>query len=814
MVGLAVGALVLLISIWVTKGVQINPQIGSIIHKRNTVVNAAAIKFNIIVKLDEIPELPLTDYPSPCDYLPQALMSLGDQFDINHHRWTIEYKQLCKGYEKIRNMYMNLRGELQLEEQVVNTSIVHFRQKRFIGRTFRKLFGIGHLKRQKQLTRAVNNLGSTAFQHEGQIKGLMYLTKSNDDNIRTLRNATLSYSHSLRELSIFVNNITQIINNRELMTRHTMTFIQDVLICGVLNNELLDLHNQVLRERLRGLATLTSHRLSPELISPQTLKNTLSKLQTKLQSKYRQLRLSDNVIHDFYARDNVLSHRQNGSTYISIPVTLEVMSELYQLYEIETFPLPIHNRSQATIITDTVDLIAVNNHHYFTVKHHVLDEHCHGKTIKTCNRLFVSHDFIHSPSCESSLYKNDLKNIKKLCNIGIMQFTEYTIPMVFDLYNNSILLINPTGERIYSQCLGKRKKYLTKDCVVTINQECFCQILNDKMNIPLFAEQTCVEDQDLQVSVIKHMNLMYIAYMLNSTLENIHDHLNDSIVGQIPKIVIPDFLETINIPSQSNTHIYDLQKVINLQNNAFGNTLHGRVQNNAKEIRGFGMFKICSYITITLVIFLFVVWILLSCKLKSLGKLLSIGKMIPVSSGYPLNKDLSDNTTNYWHISFEIMYGLILVLAIIYWIYNHITLIKKMLKYCAFPIKEFDLNTKQPSLTVLLYFSSVNDWCYVHIDELYALPHEIKLRQSQTNIEVSLHEGCCSSYVTINHQNLSLELQNNPMNSFVFNKTVSVPAYSNYALKKILSSEFKLQVLVGENKIYRAFDVVLTTHHE
>ena len=79
-----------------------------------------------------------------------------------------------------------------------------------------------------------------------------------------------------------------------------------------------------------------------------------------------------------------------------------------------------------------------------------------------------------------------------------MQLTEYTKPMVFDLFNNSILLINPTGERIYSQCLGKKRKYLTNDCVVTINQQCFCQILNDKMNIPLFAEQTCVEDQDVQ----------------------------------------------------------------------------------------------------------------------------------------------------------------------------------------------------------------------------------------------------------------------------------------------------------------------------
>ena len=47
------------------------------------------------------------------------------------------------------------------------------------------------------------------------------------------------------------------------------------------------------------------------------------------------------------------------------------MSEFYQLYEIVTFPLPFHNRSQATIITDTVDVIAVNSHHYFTVKHQV-----------------------------------------------------------------------------------------------------------------------------------------------------------------------------------------------------------------------------------------------------------------------------------------------------------------------------------------------------------------------------------------------------------------------------------------------------------
>ena len=44
-------------------------------------------------------------------------------------------------------------------------------------------------------------------------------------------------------------------------------------------------------------------------------------------------------------------------------------------------------------------------------------------------------------------------------------------------------------------------------------------------------------------------------------------------------------------------------------------------------------------------------------------------------------------------------------------------------------------------------------------------------------------------------------------NVFYFNKTITVQVYNKFTLEKILNSDYKLQVLVGGNKIYRLFEV-------
>ena len=54
---------------------------------------------------------------------------------------------------------------------------------------------------------------------------------------------------------------------------------------------------------------------------------------------------------------------------------------------------------------------------------------------------------------------------------------------------------------------------------------------------------------------------------------------------------------------------------------------------------------------------------------------------------------------------------------------------------------------------------------------------------------------------------LNIEQDNGLDNVFYFNKTITVPVYNKFTLEKILNSDYNLQVLVGENKIYRSFEV-------
>ena len=173
----------------------------------------------------------------------------------------------------------------------------------------------------------------------------------------------------MRNLTEVVNNISQTVNNQQLLDRHTMTWMQDALLCGVLHSELLDINNQVLRQQLRGLATLNYNRLSPELVSPQSLKTHLESLQSKLPLKYRRLKLGQRLIKDFYSKNDIMHCQKNNTMFISIPVTLKMSDQLFELHEIETFPLPIGSKTQATLVMEFVDLQLpcheVNHYTYF-----------------------------------------------------------------------------------------------------------------------------------------------------------------------------------------------------------------------------------------------------------------------------------------------------------------------------------------------------------------------------------------------------------------------------------------------------------------
>ena len=590
-----------------------------------------------------------------------------------------------------------------------------------------------------------------------------------------------------------------------MLRRHNLIWVGDALVAGSIYNQMLMMHNSLLKSRVKAIGDVLQGKLTPDVISPQQLNNTLLHLRHDIGKLYVGLKLAKFTLWDYYSLDDITSVFKNGTLYVEIPVKLEMMDQTFALYEINSFPVPIDSNShQATIIMDHIDILAVNTkqNSYFPVSHFVLNEHCQGRTVHRCTTMFVNYDFETSPSCESAIYKNNMEQMKTLCKIGIMEVDSKTNPLIYDLKNSSFLVVNPTRQTIYSRCDDyERKTVITNASLVTITMQCFCKLVNEHISTPVYAGPHCIDQPEVEVGNKNHANLLFLAHMLNKTITE----LDVDTDYQIEKIVIPSFFKGMTLTSSLQQPVYDLGKIINLQRNNFQNSLHSRVASNTNDLNSLSLVKIIMYTVVACVSILIIIGILLTCRVKSLGHLLAIGKLLPTSQA-PLDSLTSQSSV--WSVSVEILSLVVLILAAIYWVYNHLALLRRILKYCAFPIKEFDLETKQPALTVLLYFSALTDWCYIHVDQLYALPHEVEISQSEIDIDVIMHEGCCSSYLTLTHKRLGIRV-NSQSDIFLFNKTIAVPAYNRSALRNILNGEYKLQVLIGENKIYRSFNVIL-----
>jgi len=808
---------VLCISLVTGDNLKINPNIGTIVKERGH-INGAVTKLHIIAKLNKIPDLPSTTYPSPCRYLPLATEMFSTTFSLQHQTMTKEYLHMCQGYEKIRTIYLNLRNIMKKEESEVLGSLQQLRlrrERRSLGGFLRSTLGIAHLNKQKRLQNVVNNLAEQSFNHEGSIRGLDFMLKVQNQKITVLNNVTKQYLQLMKNVTESLTLTRHRINDRQVIARHTLTWIADAMTSGVLYNQMLEMHNRVLKTRVKAIGDLAQGKLTPDIIRPDELKRTLTKLQEQLKKKYVRLQLTKFNIWDYYALDNIISFVRNGSLYLSIPVSLQMFDQTYTLYEINTFMVPVESENpQATIIMDYIDLLAVNTQQntYFAVTRQFIAEYCRGKTVLRCTSLFMSHDMTKSPSCASMIFKNELNEIQRLCHIGFIEIKPSIAPSIYDFHNSSILLINPAKQMIFARCTDnyKRKIPITNNTLMTVNLSCFCYLFNDQISTPIYVGPECLNQNSIQITSNPHINILYLAHMLNKTISEIQMmSMNMSTMNQLPKLEVPDFMESISLLRESSEPIYDLKKIIALQKNDYMNTIYGRVSKNHSELRGLNVFKIIIYTVTTITILVVVGGLILGYRVKGLSQLLAIGKMIPIARAATLNHDHAEREMESWNISIEILSLVVLSLTIIYWIYKHAALLKRMFKYCAFPVNEFKLDDKPPALSIILYIVSMTEWCYLDLDTIYALPHEIKLMQSEIDVDIALHESCCSTYITLTHERMGLKLGDTNTNIFLFNKAITVPVYSRFALKKILSSEYKVQILIGENRIYRAYDIKL-----
>ena len=117
------------------------------------------------------------------------------------------------------------------------------------------------------------------------------------------------------------------------------------MTAGILANELLQDHTNVMKERVESFAVLQRHYLPHQLVSPMDLKIILNKLITQLSDQHQFLKLHNENIYTYYSIRNVNFYLQEDQYFIQIPILLKMHDQEFRLYNLHPIHLPLPNKN-------------------------------------------------------------------------------------------------------------------------------------------------------------------------------------------------------------------------------------------------------------------------------------------------------------------------------------------------------------------------------------------------------------------------------------------------------------------------------------
>lgn len=173
-----------------------------------------------------------------------------------------------------------------------------------------------------------------------------------------------------------------------------------------------------LEELRHSIIRLIENQLSPHLIPPHTLVNTLTDIEGMLKSTHHSFRIATTDYKYYYSQPNFLFARDSNNIYITIKIPLTHVDSPFDLYDVISLPVPVDNSTtHATQLLELPDLLGVTrNRNYFIELSQQLFQSCS----KFGNEHFCSfqptlRSAIH-PSCLFSIFRNDKILTPNLCN--------------------------------------------------------------------------------------------------------------------------------------------------------------------------------------------------------------------------------------------------------------------------------------------------------------------------------------------------------------------------------------------------------------
>ena len=287
-----------------------------------------------------------------------------------------------------------------------------------LGRIFSSVFGLVSAEDLEKAYSAIQTIIKDRNENVDFIKKLSndfasYVTLTNDQIQRIEREAHIA-RHQLLGLIEQVHNSTL-----SQMNYITALAIQAGKIQNIVNS-VVESYSIL----LSSLQFLHMGILSPTILPPDVLESSLQHISQELNNA----RFSSFLVHDdtmyYYTKAKYTFAVYKEKLIITLFVPLSSFSEDQDVYEIRTFPLPMHDhKSQHTLrITNLPTALAISNRTktYVEITKDELEIIKHSKEIEPM-RVFTK---FHSQSCIAALYMNDKRAVNASCSYIIDMYSK------------------------------------------------------------------------------------------------------------------------------------------------------------------------------------------------------------------------------------------------------------------------------------------------------------------------------------------------------------------------------------------------------
>ena len=289
-----------------------------------------------------------------------------------------------------------------------------------------------------------------------------------------------------------------------------------------------------LSDFVHSINNLVQGKLDLLIIHPSQLHKILTEIKTSLEIKFPAFHLiSENALWFYKTSDNI-AIRKGDDIYIFLKIPLSSTRNIFGVYEVQTFEIPVPDSNHTSRLTDIPEWILISQDRQQMV---ILN----GRPqLQTGTRTLQDTETIErlDNSCVGAVFLNNAKAILQFCNPTL--FHGNLKPSIRRLKEDSVLLININEYNITRE--GQTRSFLgCQFCIIKIN--CSWQISTKTQILPALFTQCISSNSDLKIWHATNFHILASMFELEE-IKNLSSRLLEFPL----EVILPEF----NLADESN----------------------------------------------------------------------------------------------------------------------------------------------------------------------------------------------------------------------------------------------------------------------